>query len=367
MTISRNRLVAAGALCVAVLLVGLILIPTTGKASAADRHAQVAAAAALSSGLTCTKTDKTNGGFILDCDPAGTTPSPTASASASPSPSASASTSPSPSPSTSTTTTPPAGGNNCIANPSRCGFPDATNTGVPAGTTLTPSGGLTIRAANTIIDGRLISGCVRIEAANVIIRNSRIAADCFWGVYVAADSRGQLGSVSIVDSEIDCLGGQGTGAGPRNVSINRVDISRCANGLHGDGNIAIRDSYIHDLITSDGAHADGIQLGQRTTDISIDHSTLITPSTGGGTSAIIMWVSDTASSGFPNARIYVRNSLLAGGAYAIYCPRQTAQDIVITGNRVGRGAYGTSSSCRIGGVTWSNNVNDATGAALAAA
>lgn len=351
MTISRNRQAVAGLIGVAALLVALIFVPT-GGASAADRQAQIAAQAALASGLTCVKTDKANGGFTLDCDPV-VVPTPT--------PSTSPSSSPSPTPTPTVT-----GGINCVASPSRCGLPDATNTGVPAGVTLVPSGGLTIRAAGTVIDGRNISGCVRIEAANVVIRNSRIAADCFWGVYVDVDSRGQMGSVSIVDSEIDCLGGQGTGAGPRNVSLVRVDIARCANGLHGDGNIAIRDSYIHDLITSGGAHADGIQLGQRTTDISIDHSTLITPSSGGGTSAIIMWVSDTASSGFPNARIYVRNSLLAGGAYPIYCPRQTAQDIVITGNRIGRGAYGTSSSCRIGGVTWSGNVNDATGASLAA-
>ena len=52
-------------------------------------------------------------------------------------------------------------------------YPDAGCTGVPAGTVLTPSGGLTITTAGTVIDGRDITGQVVVNAPNVTIRNTR--------------------------------------------------------------------------------------------------------------------------------------------------------------------------------------------------
>ena len=53
------------------LFVALVLQPV-----ASANAAQQQAAAAAARGLTCTQTDKANGGFVLDCDPAGVTPSP---------------------------------------------------------------------------------------------------------------------------------------------------------------------------------------------------------------------------------------------------------------------------------------------------
>ena len=59
-------------------------------------------------------------------------------------------------------------------------YPDANCTGVPAGTTLTPSGGLTITTAGTVIDGRDITGQVVVNAPNVTIRNSRIRSNAMF-------------------------------------------------------------------------------------------------------------------------------------------------------------------------------------------
>src|SRR4029078_10725842 len=56
------------------------------------------------------------------------------------------------------TTPPPSGG-----------YPDAANTGAPAGTTLTPySGPSTISTANTVIDGKSM-GCISVTAPGVVI------------------------------------------------------------------------------------------------------------------------------------------------------------------------------------------------------
>ena len=51
--------------------------------------------------------------------------------------------------------------------------PSASNTGVPAGKALTKyTGPLTITTAGTVIDGKAVYGDLRIQAKNVIIRNS---------------------------------------------------------------------------------------------------------------------------------------------------------------------------------------------------
>lgn len=53
--------------------------------------------------------------------------------------------------------------------------PDATNTGVPAGTTLTPyHGDMVITTAGTVIDSADVFGFIDVRAANVVIRNTRV-------------------------------------------------------------------------------------------------------------------------------------------------------------------------------------------------
>src|ERR1700754_4603683 len=64
----------------------------------------------------------------------------------------------------------------CFAKPSSCGYPDATNTGVPAGTSLTPSSSRTITTNGTVINGLEITGTVTVAADNVTIKNSKITA-----------------------------------------------------------------------------------------------------------------------------------------------------------------------------------------------
>ena len=95
--------------------------------------------------------------------------------------------------------------------------PGPDNTGVPAGTSLTPSGGLRITQANTVVDARDISGTVYVEASNVTIRSSRIhgsSSDDF-GVLVRS------GSVQIIDSEIS---GFQNGIAGNGWTATRVDL-----------------------------------------------------------------------------------------------------------------------------------------------
>src|SRR5262249_21194311 len=70
---------------------------------------------------------------------------------------------------TPTPTPPPVTGKCAPPNYSACGYPDATNTGVPAGTTLTNVSGDCVRITtpNTVINGQHITGCIQVEANNV--------------------------------------------------------------------------------------------------------------------------------------------------------------------------------------------------------
>ncbi|MET0964966.1 MAG: hypothetical protein ABWZ02_01130, partial [Nakamurella sp.] len=59
------------------------------------------------------------------------------------------------------------------SNPTPTGKPTASNTGVPSGTTLSRyTGPLTITTNGTVIDGKAVYGDLKIQAANVVIRNS---------------------------------------------------------------------------------------------------------------------------------------------------------------------------------------------------
>lgn len=228
-----------------------------------------------------------------------------------------------PSPTATVTSTPTA------TPPPSTSFPDASNTGVPTGTTLAPSGGLTINTAGTVVDGKDISGPVVVNAANVTIRNSRIRATDFW--VVDNNSTGLL----LEDVELDGRGANNDCIGSANLTIRRANIHSCENGFNVDGSMTVEDSYVHDLTTANGAHTDGAQFGQGASDITFRHNTIRTQPAGTSaqsTSAIIMW-----DEGNPqNTRVHIENNILDGSAaaFALYPPKQAASAIYINNNRI---------------------------------
>lgn len=247
-------------------------------------------------------------------------------------------------------TTPPAGQTNCIAHPSACGWPDATNTGVPAGTALTVvNGDQTYRTAGQVISGLDIRGCVRIAAAGITIRNSRIA--CSGGYVVDTEINGA--PLVLTDVTIDCGNSQGTGLGERNLIATRVNISRCVNGGDFDQQVTLTDSYIHDLTGANGAHADGVQANANATGgTKLVHNTI--DAAGSTTSAII-----TALPPPGTTNLTVERNLLRGGAFTLYCSNNP---MIVTGNRFSTFTYGPTDRCGV--AKWSANVSDLTGKAL---
>lgn len=229
-------------------------------------------------------------------------------------------------------------------------WPGLNNTGVRPGTTLTSyTGPTTISTAGTVIDSKLITGCIVIKANNVVIKNSRLQSrGCFFNILSDNDNTG----MQLTDVEID---GQGNSTGDSAINGGGFTCLRC--NLHGtiDGakaqsNVVFQDSYIHDLVNTADSHNDGIQsLG--TTALTISHSTIIVK--GAATSAVIL----STGSASDMRNIAIKRNLLAGGAYTVYGGYLKGTDVLsrvsnisITENRFSTvvyprsGAYGPLTS-----------------------
>ena len=259
----------------------------------------------------------------------------------------------------------------CVSQPSACGYPDATNSGVAAGTQLTAkSGNLTANTAGqTISNIDLTNGTIVVTANNVTIKNSRITT-----------GNGQLNGTSAVDTKPGVTGTlvedttmQGSNcttgslfAGVMNESNDQQtllrDYGRCLDDiLHGSG--TIKDSYSMNNATIPNDPYQPVAYGGGDGSTTIVHNTLLNPHDQ--TAAVFV----TCYFG-PVTSETIDNNLMAGGDYVIYgpegngaCNSQTGHQVVI-GNRLSKvyfpagGQYGIDAYFQSGNTTWSGNYWD---------
>jgi hypothetical protein len=171
-------------------------------------------------------------------------------------------------------------------------------------------------------------GCIKVAAAGVVIRNSRISCATSGYALYAGDGSFSGTPLLVEDSEVTCSNTNGTGIGEALLTIRRVEITGCENGVDLNQNVLIEDSFIHDLASvGTDPHEDGVQLAwgriengqvvEGAKNITLRHSTVYGINANGsfGTSAMI--VNGTGK----DTDILVENNLLAGGAFTIYCER----------------------------------------------
>lgn len=145
-------------------------------------------------------------------------------------------------------------------------WPNASNTGVPAGTMLTNSGNITVKIAGTTIQNKNVTGNIVVRAQNVTIKNCKINANGnTWGI----DSDGF--NTNVQDCEI-FNGGTGNAAIlGRDGKYLRLNLHGFENGIVTQGGNTVQDCYIHNLGPDSGGagpqHIDGIsiQAGANTT------------------------------------------------------------------------------------------------------
>ena len=184
---------------------------------------------------------------------------------------------------------------------------------MPPGTVLTVvNGNMDIRTAGTVIENKDIRGCVSVNASNVIIRRSKISANCILIIWNYGTN------LLVEDVEIICPNVVGKGAlGTTNFTARRVNAHHCDNTFWIDNNALVEDSYIHDAIPYDPVtdpHTDGIQIPGGGSNITLRHNRIY-----GGYASAQNFGNSAITMGPGTANIQVIDNILAGGGYTIYC------------------------------------------------
>lgn len=273
----------------------------------------------------------------------------------------------------------------CVTIPHACGFPDATNTGVPVGTTLRtvpgqvsagpgwyydPRGWVEVDGNGAVLSNLSISCNLDVSASNVTIKDVQVEAS---GQSSFGISLRHTSDVTIKDSTIE---GENTGSGRLMVGVKDIygdstgtsvldsDVSRAGTGVQIYQGL-IQGNYIHDMGFIAGDHINGITVSGGITPLTIQHNTILIDN--GQTDAISLF-QDTGV----EANKVIKDNLLAGGGYAIYGGEkdggEAASNIVIEDNRISTGYfanggfYGAVADFAPGaGNMWSGNVWDSTG------
>lgn len=195
-------------------------------------------------------------------------------------------------------------------------WPDATNTGIPAGVTLSAYTGPTRIDGTVTLDAKRITQPLVVTAnGHLTLTRCLLRAEGYW--LVLCD---EGGTVQATDCEFDGMGNQSndSAAAGYNKTIRRCNVHGTIDGFKIGSNDVYEDNYIHDLVITSGSHNDGMQsLGSN--NVLIRHNTIILAD--GATSAILL---STGSGAQRN--ITIEGNLLGGGAYTVYGGYQQGVD-----------------------------------------
>lgn len=167
-------------------------------------------------------------------------------------------------------------------------FPNASNTGVPAGVTLSPyAGPMTVTTPGTVIEGKLVKGDLLIQADDVTVTKSRIEGR------LSSDAGG---SVTVEDSEID--GGDQEmfpSVSFSDITLRRVDVTGGQHSVQCSENCTVVDSWLHDqyLPAHSAGHVNAF-ISNGGTHMVLRHNTLhctvpLTPQDGGCTADLSLF------------------------------------------------------------------------------
>ncbi len=278
---------------------------------------------------------------------------------------------------------------NCGPDPHLCGFPDATNTGVPAGVTLrsvpaevssgpgwtsNSQGDVEVSGDGAVFEGYSVHGYVDVTGSGVTIKDDAISNS---GNDITGDGvnlTGNPSNVTIEDNTISSPygshGENGVFAGIKDITGEAMGTRVLANNI-ADASTGVQlyiglveDNYIHDeTLASAGSHLNGTTSNGSTVPLTIQHNTVFNPN--GQTDAVSLF-EDFG----PEANVVINDNLLAGGGYVVYGGQNPggpqAYNIRITNNRFSTiyyrqsGYYGyiTAFNPNAPGNVWSGNVWD---------
>jgi hypothetical protein len=221
----------------------------------------------------------------------------------------------------------------CFAEPHVCGYPDASNTGVPNGTELKPMGDTTLHGGDTLSDAE-VTGTVTVDGPGATIEDSKISADEGGSGTTTIILEQGASDFTLVDSEV--AGNGSTTNSPESNIWNHYGnpgVRVVRSYLHGvPDNIEGGASVINSYVTVDAeypeAHSEDIYLCGSYANV--QHSTLYNESD----ETSLIFGDGICGSG---NRVTVENSMLAGGGYMLQPnSKGVSAPVRIINNRVGR-------------------------------
>lgn len=312
-------------------------VASTSTAKASSATSTSAAASTAPSTTTATTVPPTTiaAAAVTTSSATSTTPVNITVSAATPQPSKSAS-----------TTTAASGMTNCASLPSRCGYPDATNTGVPAGTAMVrvpqdvksgpgwvwDSRGWLQASSGAVVKNLIVSGSINVAGSNATVTNTRVLVSGeSWGIglqhatnpVISNNEIGIVGGTPRLMVGIKDIYGDSTG-----IQVLRNNIANTGTGIQVfEGLIA--DNYVHDMGYASGDHVNGTTSNGSTTMMTIRHNTIFNKFDQ--TDAISLF----QDFGLEANRL-ITDNLVAGGGYSIYGgsgSKGTSFNIRITNNR----------------------------------
>ena len=282
------------------------------------------------------------------------------------------------------------GSGGCAADTGTCAYPDAANTGVPAGSSLRsvpgqvssgpgwhydPSGWVEVDGNGAVLSGLSIPYNVDVSASNVTIKNDQInVSGNTFGV-----SLRHAHNVTVENNDIS-----GGNAGSNRLMVGIKDIYGDSSGIQVlSNNISytstgvqvydglIEGNYIHDMGYISGDHINGITANGGTGQLTIEHNTILVSQSQ--TDAIGLFEDFGVE-----ANVTIEDNLLAGGGYTIYGGQNpggpAADNIRVLNNRFstmyfsGSGYYGYATAYNPSGSgdVWSGNTWGNSGHAIPA-
>ena len=279
---------------------------------------------------------------------------------------------------------------NCIQNPSRCGYPDESNTGVRNGLKLldVPNdvssgdgwhfderGWVQVDGEGALLEGLELRVPLDVTADNVTIRNVRIEVyGETWGIALRSSTGTRIENVEISspkeslrllvgikDIYGDCAGTEIIGS----------DISGVSTAIQTTEGL-IQGNYLHDFRMEEGDHINGTTSNGSQVPLRIENNTILNQFSQ--TDAVSFF----QDFGVEANRLVI-NNLLAGGGYTIYGGQnpgaEQASNIRVIGNRISPvffdrgGFYGpvTAFDPAAPGNLWENNIWDDSGGQIPAA
>ncbi len=265
---------------------------------------------------------------------------------------------------------------NCIKVPSACGYPDATNTGVPAGTALkSESQNISVNKAGTTIKDIALDAEISVEANNTTIEDSEITVEGTQTCGKSCGGRGiwiKPGVTGTHIKNVTCHGAAPTGVNVTQYCIMSNDSDTTIERLHAyycteclAGAMDLSESFIDETgATIPEEHYEDIYYGGGAGPLIVNHNTMLNPN---GQTAVVFASVDFGD----QTTLTITNNLMAGGGYTIYggtsgSGGKVVGPVTVTGNRFSRkyypesGYYGVASYFENSVTTWSGNIWDET-------